>query len=181
MLLGLVLDTKLWEHGTPNVLVGIIGHVGLGILFSLIAQMGFFAYLAIHSFGLGLFRGLWSGVQSILIIFTFFDLVYFRYVNFAEGSSILPFFGFPTGMLVFALIIAYIKVKQTNNKAGVPTVFLIFVVSTIEWMPALHQDQLLPLLNMLIPILLCNAWQVLQLHKLTVKTTQKPPNGRQKA
>ncbi len=54
---------------------------GIGLIFSLVSQMGFFAYLTIHRFGLGIFKSvsLWNGVQIVLILFTLFDLVYFRY------------------------------------------------------------------------------------------------------
>ena len=54
---------------------------GIGLIFSLVSQMGFFAYLTIHRFGLGIFKSvnLWNGVQIVLILFTLFDFVYFRY------------------------------------------------------------------------------------------------------
>lgn len=175
LFLGLVLGGHLWGQGTANAFFGLIGQIGLGMLFSLITQMGFFAYLAVHNFGLGLFRRMWSGVQVILIAFAFFDLVYIRYTLFG-GDSLIPYLIFPTGILLFAILISFIKVKQTNSKAAIPTLFLMFVVSIIEWMPALHANQVIPMLYMLIPILSCNAWQVLQLHRLTAKPplTERP-------
>jgi KinB signaling pathway activation protein len=171
LFIGLVLERNLWGQGAANAIAGLIGHFGLGMLFSLIAQMGFFAYLAIHNFGLGMFRGLWSGVQVILIGFTFFDLIYFRFSMYGQGEGITSYLGFPLAILFVAIITAYVKVKQTNSKAAIPTVFLMFVVSTIEWMPGLRVNQLIPMLSMLIPILCCNAWQVLQLHRLTAKAS----------
>jgi len=54
--------------------------MGVGLIFSILSQMGFFAYLTIHRFGLGIFksRSLWNAVQVFLILFVLFDLVYFR-------------------------------------------------------------------------------------------------------
>lgn len=169
LILGLILERNLWGMGTLNIIVGLIGHIGAGLLFSLISQMGFFAYLAIHNFGLGLFRSLWSPVQVLLIAFTFFDLVYFRYQLFGEGASFFSFIWIPLGILVYSLIVSYFKVKQTNSRAAVPAVFLIFVVTVVEWIPALRENNLLSMFYMLIPLLLCNTWQVMQLHRLTQK------------
>src|SRR5690606_18187203 len=68
--------------------------IGVGLIFSILSQMGFFAYLTVHRFGLGIFKSLWNSVQVILILFVLFDLVYFRYKSFAEeGDSMLPYIG----------------------------------------------------------------------------------------
>ena len=73
----------------------------MGFLFSVISQMGFFAYLTIHRFGLGIFKSasLWNAVQVVLILFGLFDLVYLRYDKLCKTrrfySSLfccLPFF-----------------------------------------------------------------------------------------
>ncbi|MBJ3789257.1 KinB signaling pathway activation protein KbaA, partial [Bacillus sp. OA1] len=52
--------------------------MGVGFIFSVISQMGFFAYLTIHRFGLGMFRSssLWNAVQLFFIAFVLFDFVY---------------------------------------------------------------------------------------------------------
>ena len=69
--------------------------MGMGLLFSVVSQMGFFAYLTVHRFGLGIFKSasLWKGVQIVLIAFVLFDLVYFRYSVFAKtGDSLVPYY-----------------------------------------------------------------------------------------
>ena len=71
---------------------------GIGLIFSLVSQMGFFAYLTIHRFGLGIFKSvsLWNGVQIVLILFTLFDFVYFRYKAFGqEGEGIFFILSLP--------------------------------------------------------------------------------------
>ena len=62
--------------------------MGVGFIFSVISQMGFFAYLTIHRFGLGMFRSpsLWNIVQLFFIAFVLFDFVYLRSVLIANGE-----------------------------------------------------------------------------------------------
>src|SRR5690606_9166094 len=81
--IGAILSTFIWL-------------VGVGFIFAVVSQVGFFAYLFIHQFGLGLFRSksLWNAVQIVLVIFVLFDLIYFRFTAFAgEDESILPYIG----------------------------------------------------------------------------------------
>ncbi|MED4456325.1 KinB-signaling pathway activation protein [Metabacillus fastidiosus] len=144
--------------------------LGLGCIFSIISQMGFFAYLTVHRFGLGIFRTvtLWNGAQIILIIFVFFDLIYLRYKFFAEsGDSIFPYILLTVFTFLFSCVVAYMKKRQTNKAAFVPALFFMFVITTIEWFPALRVNEADWLYLMLIPLLICNAYQLLILPKLT--------------
>lgn len=182
IMLGVLLERgSLWGSGLGNVLMGLLWNFGLGLTFSVVSQMGFFAYLTIHNVGLGVFRRFWPHVQVLLIMITFYDMVYFRYTAFAtEGESLVAYLAIPFGILLYAILVSYFKVKQTNRNAAIPTVFLLFAVTIIEWLPALKENNLSGMIYMLIPLLLCNTWQVMQLHKLTKKSPseeelQKPP------
>ncbi|MDX8291914.1 KinB-signaling pathway activation protein [Metabacillus indicus] len=144
--------------------------VGVGFIFSIISQMGFFAYLTIHRFGLGIFRtaALWNAIQIVLILFVIFDLVYFRYQLFAaEGDSVVPYLMVAFFLLLFSAAVAYIKMKQTNKMAFIPALFFMTVVTTVEWVPALRVNEGDWLYLMLIPLLICNAYQLLLLSKLS--------------
>ncbi|MDQ0163998.1 KinB-signaling pathway activation protein [Bacillus alveayuensis] len=150
--------------------------IGVGFIFSIISQMGFFAYLTVHRFGLGVFRtaSLWNAVQLVLIAFVLFDLVYFRYQIFAEeGETIIPYFMVALGIFLFGLVIAFLKKKQTNKEAFIPALFFMVVVSVVEWMPAIQVNEKDWLYLMIIPILVCNAYQLLILPKLTSNTNKK--------
>ncbi|MGG2094149.1 KinB-signaling pathway activation protein [Bacillus sp. S13(2024)] len=143
--------------------------LGVGFIFSVISQMGFFAYLTIHRFGLGMFRSpsLWNAIQIFLIAFVLFDFVYLRSVLIANGNASLGANIFVAGALfVFGAIVAYIKSKETNKKAFVPALFFMIVVTVIEWVPALRINDTNWLYLMVVPLLLCNAYQVLMLHRL---------------
>ncbi|MEH7235904.1 KinB-signaling pathway activation protein [Bacillus sp. JJ1562] len=156
------------EAEIVEILLVVFWLIGVGFIFSIISQMGFFAYLTVHRFGLGLFKGAWGPVQIVLIAFVFFDLIYFRFKVFATGGEgILSYIWIPTLILVFSLIIAYFKSKQTNGKAFIPAVFFMFVVSVIEWMPAIRVNDTSWLYLMIFPLLICNAYQLLILPKIT--------------
>nr|WP_279326083.1 KinB-signaling pathway activation protein [Bacillus sp. FJAT-47783] len=144
--------------------------IGVGFIFSIISQMGFFAYLTIHRFGLGIFRtaSLWNAVQLVLIAFVLFDLVYFRFQLFAEeGESYTSYILVALLILLFSLVIAYLKQRQTNSTAFIPALFFMVVVSVVEWMPALRANDKDWLYLMIIPLLVCNAYQLLILPKIT--------------
>ncbi|MEH7431262.1 KinB signaling pathway activation protein KbaA [Bacillus thuringiensis] len=149
--------------------------MGVGFIFSVISQMGFFAYLTIHRFGLGMFRSssLWNAVQLFFIAFVLFDFVYLRSVLIANGEISLGNNILVAGILfVFGAIVAYVKSKETNKKAFVPALFFMVVVTILEWVPALRINDTDWLYLMVIPLLLCNAYQLLVLHRLIGKTSK---------
>jgi KinB signaling pathway activation protein len=152
-----------------EILAALVWFIGVGFIFSIISQMGFFAYLTIHRFGLGIFKSvsLWNSVQLVLIAFVLFDLVYFRYQAFAEkGESIVSYILIAVFILLFGLAVAYVKRAQTNKEAFIPALFFMVVVTVIEWFPVLRINEKGWLYLMLFPLLACNAYQLLILHKL---------------
>ncbi|TLS35478.1 KinB-signaling pathway activation protein [Pseudalkalibacillus caeni] len=174
VLTGLVLDwSTYWgdlkQGDIVSFLMVILWLFGVSSIFSLISQMGFFAYLTIHRFGLGIFKSvkLWNGVQIILIIFALFDLVYLRYTGFAEpDESWLNYFWIALLLLIIGLAVAYKKQKETNKQAFIPTLFFIVVVTILEWIPALRGNDFKWLWLIFFPLLTSNIWQILVLHRL---------------
>lgn len=163
------------EFKIMDILSTMIWLIGMGFLFSLVSQLGFFAYLTVHRFGLGIFKtvGLWNAVQVVLILFGLFDLIYLRYENFAHsGDSIIPYFGPAIILLVVGLVAAWYKMKMTNREAFIPALFVMTVVTLVEWVPALKVDDRSWLYLMLFGLLACNAYQLLILHKLNAQSVQ---------
>nr|WP_239584464.1 KinB-signaling pathway activation protein [Aquibacillus albus] len=141
--------------------------IALGMVFSLISQMGFFAYLTINQFGLGMFRGLWTPIQLLLILFTLFDLIYFRYKG-SDGTTPLTIYVLVAlALFIYSWLIAGLKAKQTNRNAFIPALFFMFVVTAIEWVPGLRTSGSDYTWLMIIPLLSCNSYQLLVLHHLT--------------
>ncbi|WP_455330678.1 KinB-signaling pathway activation protein [Exiguobacterium profundum] len=132
-----------------------------------ISMMGFFAYLIIHRVGLDLFRGprLWNRVQVLLIAFAIFDAVYLRMLAFGN-DHMWRYIGEMLVLLIVAWVVAASKAKQTNRSAFIPTLFLMTVITLIEWIPALQTTDEIPLLwPALATLVFANAYQVLMLHR----------------
>ena len=130
-------------------------------------MMGFFAYLIIHRVGLDLFRGprLWNRVQVLLIAFAIFDAVYLRMLAFGN-DHMWRYIGEMAVLLIVAWVVAASKAKQTNMSAFIPTLFLMTVITLIEWIPALQTTDEIPLLwPALATLVFANAYQVLMLHR----------------
>ncbi|PGY08646.1 KinB signaling pathway activation protein [Bacillus sp. OV166] len=159
-----------------DILSTLIWLIVMGFLFSVISQMGFFAYLTVHRFGLGIFKSvsLWNAVQIVLILFGLFDLVYLRYENFAGSKDVLlPYFVPAIILLVVGLIVAWYKTKQTNQEAFIPAMFFMIVVTLVEWVPVLRVNEKSWLYLMMLALLACNAYQLLILHKLNLQSEQE--------
>ena len=145
---------------------------GVGLIFSVISQAGFFAYLTIHRFGLGLFKSLWSPVQIVFILFVLFDLIYLRYTSLESGEGLAPYILPAVYILIIGLLVSYLKVKQTNNHTFIPALFFMVVATILEWTPVLRENDESWLYFMLIPLLACNAYQLLILNKF-IERSQK--------
>lgn len=169
VLVALIFDlAKLLEGSAGNFFVGILMYLLYGMTISIVAQMGFFAYLMINYFAKTLFRtpSLWNSIQIFLVIFTFFDMVYLRYTSLGNGGGFGPYLIEPMMLLIVAVVAAYGKSRLTNRTAWVPTLFFMYVVTALEWIPALKENDVHATMSMLVPLLFCNVWQVMHLHRL---------------
>lgn len=150
--------------------------VFLGMTMSVLSQMGFFAYLTVHQFGVNIFRTLtlWNWVQLLIIALVIFDLIKFRFMPLAETQSqLLLYLGLLTVLLVTGLVVAYFKAKWTKKHAFISALFFMIVITTLEWLPVLMVDEkdvdrYVTLL--LFPLLAVNAYQLLKLPKYNAKS-----------
>ncbi len=142
---------------------------GVGALFSIVSQTGFFAYLVINQIGTNVFKRYWVTVQIGLIAFVLFDLVYFPYKAAGEGASLLPYIVTALVILLFGFAVTYVKVMETNKTAFVPALFFMVVITVIEWVPVLRTGDGDWMLLMIAPLLACNTYQILILHKIVKK------------
>lgn len=144
--------------------------IGVGFTFSVISQMGFFAYLTIHQFGLGLFKSYWGFIQTALITVVLFDLVYFRFQAFSSGETIGSYILLAAILLLVGIVTAYQKARGRNRNVFVAALFFMVVVTTLEWLPVLQANEESWLYLMLFTLLPCNAFQLLMLPKYNQKT-----------
>lgn len=174
LIVGLIVEWNVYadtfnQGGLFDFIVGIILLFGTGCLFSVLSQMGFFAYLTFHRIFLGMFRtpSLWGNIQIVLIAFVFFDLVYFRFNAFSSnGEAVAGYFLLPILLLIISFFVALKKKKETNQYAFIPTIFFMFVVTALEWLPVLKQNDQRWLWIMGVTLVACNAYQVLRLHRI---------------
>ncbi|MCE7793913.1 KinB-signaling pathway activation protein [Salipaludibacillus sp. CUR1] len=177
-IIGMILDWQTHMNDLSNLNFGGLAMVIItSAIWTVIAQMGFFAYLTVHRFGLGIFKSvrLWNKVQVVIILFALFDLMFFRHFFFAEeGESMLGYTIMPLMLLAYGLIVAAIKSKETDRTAFIPALFFMVVVTMIEWIPALRENDYNFLISAIVPLLVANTWQILVLHHL-----HRQPNGKQ--
>ncbi|MFJ7981684.1 KinB-signaling pathway activation protein [Lysinibacillus xylanilyticus] len=160
-------------------LAGLLWMVFLGFTMSVIAQAGFFAYLTLHQVGVNIFRTLtlWNWVQLLLIAFTIFDIIFFRFIpGIKDGQSWLFYVGLLIVLLIGAVVTAIQKVKLTGKKhVFISALFFMIVVTTLEWTIALmgrdeNINEYVALL--LFPLLAVNAYQLLVLPKYNAKSEE---------
>lgn len=144
----------------------IIWYLLYGLLFSIISQAGFFAYLFINRFGIGLFKRYWPTLQISLIVFVIFDLVYFPYKG-DNDIALYLFILMAVAIFAYGFVIAKIKAKETHQRAFVPALFFMVVITTIEWIPGLMTGEVNYALLMILSLLACNTYQLLMLHRLS--------------
>ncbi|PZE19104.1 KinB-signaling pathway activation protein [Paenibacillus xerothermodurans] len=137
-----------------------------GAMISVLSQMGFFAYLIIRFFAMGLVRSkwIWDIVQILLVLIALFDLIYLRAAD--EVGHWSAYAILPVAMLCVGVIVALVKVKLTNRNGFIPTLFFMTAVSAIEAVPALRINSSASTMFMMAPLLASNAWQILILSKV---------------
>ncbi|WP_018665048.1 KinB-signaling pathway activation protein [Heyndrickxia acidiproducens] len=137
---------------------------GMGFIFSLVSQVGYFAYLFVHQLGLDIFRSrtVWGAIQFVAACYILFDFVYFRAEAFSvHFNQSLLLAGI---ILLAALVVAFAKVKQTKTGSTfIPAVFFMVAATILEWVPALRVNKEVWLYLMVFPLILCNAFQLLVL------------------
>lgn len=145
--------------------------VFLGFTMSVVAQMGFFAYLTVHQFGVNIFKSLtlWNWVQLLIIVVVLFDLIFFRFRLTSEdtGRSLL-YLTLLASLVIVSGITAYLKAQWTKKHTLISALFFMIVITTLEWLPALmvnsgNIDTWVTIL--LFPLLAVNAYQILALPK----------------
>jgi KinB signaling pathway activation protein len=169
----MVVDPEFEMQGIGNIVVYFINMVIIGSIYSVFAQMGFFAYLTLNYIALNIIKRMemWKIIQVILITIVVFDLVYWRYSLSDQTQSWLEYTIMPLLLLTASWVVAWRKVKLTNKTAFIPTLFFMIAATAIEAVPALRL-QAESTFFMMFPLFACNAWQILKLHTL-VKTEQK--------
>lgn len=139
-------------------------------MIAVLSHMGFFAYLTVRFVAMSLFRGkvfYWSILQVIITFIALFDIVYLRYTAAVDrGGDWIQYIALPVIIVIISIAVSYWKVKETNSNAWIPTLFFMTVVTILEAIPAFNLDEATYTIIMVAPLLACNAWQIMLLHRL---------------
>lgn len=136
---------------------------GKGLVYTVIAQTGFFAYLFVNMYGQNFFKSFWPTVQVLIIAFVLFDIVYFT----SKELTLLFRVGLMLAILIGGVIVAIFKVRQTNRSAFVPALFVMIVILTLELSLVLRTGEATEIMLMLLPIFAATAFQLMMLHHVT--------------
>jgi KinB signaling pathway activation protein len=146
-----------------------------GLMIGVFAMMGFFAYLTVNYIALSIFRQkyVWTLLQGYTSIFATFALGYMLYGDRERLSNWL-YWVLPIALAIGSVLVAYFKAKQTNRSAFVPTIFLMFVVTVLEAWPSINgETNAVSVIFMITPLFICNAYQIMWLHRLVGTTDEK--------
>ncbi|KPV57171.1 KinB signaling pathway activation protein [Paenibacillus sp. A3] len=172
--LALQLTDQQVELGGKQIGFSVITMILGGATISVLSQMGFFAYLIVRYIIGGILRKwAWDIVQLIITVIVLFDLIYLRYVSSEQQMSWGVYMILPLSLIMVSIGVAWWKVKMTNRSAAIPTLFFMIAVTAIEAIPSLRLDNAASTIFMMVPLYLCNAWQILILSK--VLNTNKEP------
>ncbi|MBE9917325.1 KinB signaling pathway activation protein [Paenibacillus donghaensis] len=139
---------------------------GFGAMTSVYSQLGFFAYMILNYTATGVFsRKVWQYIQLVLAVLALLEVMFFRSFVGREHSQTADIL-LGSGILIIAIIVAYFKAKATNATAWVPTIFFMTAVTIVEMVGGLQINVNNATVFIVLPLLACNAYQILILHKL---------------
>lgn len=175
LVIGLALQVSQGEmgnfRGPVDILLNVLQLILSGCMISVYSQMGFFAYLTLNYIAVGLFKKGWPYVQAVLTVIALLDLMFLRMLLGDRGEGAAAAGGgyedilLGVVVLVFAVVVSYWKVKATNATALIPTLFFMIAITTVETLSALNIGNMATWF-VYIPLAICNAYQILMLHRL---------------
>lgn len=157
--------------GAADLLLYSLILLGYGVLVSVYAQLGFFAYLILNYTGIGVFpRKAWRYIQLVLAVLALFELMFLR--TFVGGDqSARTDVTLGVAILVTALIVSWLKMRSTNASAWVPTFFFMTAITIVEIIGVLRIGVDSATIFILVPLVACNAFQILMLHRVLKPAT----------
>ncbi|NMO97476.1 KinB-signaling pathway activation protein [Paenibacillus lemnae] len=153
--------------GAVDMLIYPLILLGYGALVSVYSQLGFFAYLTLNYIGIGVFRRkTWGYIQIVLTVLALMELMFLRTFVGNEQNLVWDL-TIAISIFVVAAFVSYFKVKMTNINALIPTMFFMLAVTILEIIGVLKIGENNATVFLIIPLLACNAYQILMLHKVT--------------
>lgn len=136
-----------------------------GLTLGAFAHMGFFAYLTLNYIARSIFKRpyLWVTFQGFVTAFVLLEVGLNMYdTNFPDYA----FWAVPVVLMALSTVVAWRKVRETSSGAWVPSLFFMIAITVLEGNPGFRSGQLSSLVYMMLPLFICNTYQLLQLHRL---------------
>lgn len=162
----MVCDPDFQIGGARGWAFNVIMMVLAGLSFGAFAHMGFFAYLMLNYIARSIIKRpyLWVALQGFVAVFVLAEIVYWTHDSEFPPNA---YWLVPLLLLLGSLLIAWRKVYETSPGAWIPTLFYMIAVTTIEGLPGFRSGGLWTQLTFtLVPIFVCNAYQILRLHHI---------------
>lgn len=154
-----------------------------GLTLGAVAELGLFSYQIFSWLCRGFIRSqtVYQGLLAIIFLIVGANLLYL----FDQKYSPI-YLTVPVVMFFVSLAIATWKSVLTSWHAWIPTLFFMFVVTTLEAIPSIDARGVsVPLAVIFFTVtilLLCNAWQILRLHHwLSAPKSKKTKKARASA
>jgi KinB signaling pathway activation protein len=157
---------------TFNLLMMALG----GLTFGAFAHMGFFAYLTLNYIARSIFKRpyLWVALQGFITVFVLAEIAYWTSMgNFPKSA----FWAVPLALLLVSVLVSWKKASETSSGAWIPSLFYLIAVTAIEAIPGFQEGRLTSLVFMLAPLFVCNAYQILMLHRILDSKTKLVPEA----
>lgn len=149
-----------------------------GMNFGALAHLGFFAYLVLNYVARSVLRRpyLWVALQGFTAVFVLAELVY--WLSLERGLPAATAWVLPVLLTAAAVLVSWLKVRETTRGAWIPSLFFLIACTVIEAVPAFREafreDNVLSIVVSLVPLFVCNAYQVMQLHRVLDRTPDAP-------
>lgn len=143
-----------------------------GFALGAFAHMGFFAYLTLNYIARSIFKRpyLWVTFQGFVTLFVLVEIMINLYdTNFPQAT----FWLLPLVLVALAAVVGWFKVKETSRGAWIPSFFFMVTITVLEANPGFKSGSLSSLVYMLLPLFICNTYQIMQLHRLLGTPAEK--------
>lgn len=161
-----------------NIFGPLTGQLLLSLSLAAVAELGFFSYLIFNWLSRGLVRNktAYEVILLALMILLLGNLVYLNMAKYS-GATLGIHLLIPLIVLVIGGVVAWLKAKWTNRSGFIPTLFFMVVATILEAIPSINpkagEVPILIIFQTVLVLLVCNAWQILQLHRWVQKPNKK--------
>ncbi|WP_219644103.1 KinB-signaling pathway activation protein [Cohnella sp. CFH 77786] len=136
-----------------------------GLTLGAFAHMGFFAYLTLNYIARSIFKRpyLWVAFQGFVVAFVLVEVAVNMYgTNFPSHA----FWLLPVVLTACSALVAWRKAKETSKGAWIPSLFFMIAITVLESNPAFRTGSISALVYMLLPLFVCNTYQIMRLHRI---------------